>query len=212
MKLIKNIFWNILNIFHIAGPLQIVWRGKYLNETGWLTSFHLKESVDNQGRPIPWCSYPFIRFIEPRLTKQLDLFEFGCGNSTLWYAEKVHSIKSVDHDKGWVEKITERLPVNAVVLFRTLDDSDTYSKEILNEEKEYHIVIIDGRDRNNCVQTAVRKLAPDGVIVFDNTQLIEYATSMHFLKERGFLRLDFYGLLPIVPHENCTTIFYRQHN
>ncbi len=34
----------------------------YLNEIGWFESFKALKSIDRNGSPIPWFSYPFIDF------------------------------------------------------------------------------------------------------------------------------------------------------
>ena len=116
MKRLKNIIWDFLNVIGIAGIIQLAWKGKYLSEKGWLKSFRTKQSIDKNGNPLPWCTYSYIQFIEPRLTNAMDVFEFGCGNSTLWFARKVRSVRSVDHDKHWVEKISPQLPHNASIV------------------------------------------------------------------------------------------------
>ena len=212
MKRLKNIIWDFLNVIGIAGIIQLAWKGKYLSEKGWLKSFRTKQSIDKNGNPLPWCTYSYIQFIEPRLTNAMDVFEFGCGNSTLWFARKVRSVRSVDHDKHWVEKISPQLPHNASIVYKELNEGGEYSNEVRSQKKNYHIIVIDGRDRNNCVLNSMNSLTSDGVIVFDNSQLPEYSSSLNYLTEQGFRRLDFYGLLPIVPTENCTTIFYRSNN
>ena len=84
--------------------------------------------------------------------------------------------------------------------------------EICNDNTNYHIIIIDGVDRNNCVKFSTQKLTKDGVIVFDNTQRPDYSVSIDFLTDNGFKRIDFEGLLPIVSYNNITTIFYRDNN
>jgi hypothetical protein len=208
---IKDIIWYILTKLGIGGPLQLMMIGE-LKENGWYRSFKEKNSVDKNGNPIPWNTYPFIRFIEPRLKKDFNVFEYGCGNSTLWYARRVKSIKSVEHDKMWFDLITKKLPENCSIIFHELEEDGAYAKEIMNDDIFYNIVIIDGRDRNNCALYAVEKLTGDGVIVFDNTQLVEYTQSINTLLENGFKMLNFTGSQPIVAHENTTSIFYRENN
>lgn len=36
----------------------------------------------------------------------MKIFEYGSGNSTLWWSEKVDSIISVEHDKQCFEKVS----------------------------------------------------------------------------------------------------------
>lgn len=211
IRKIKNIVWAFLRLINLGGPIQLMLTGALL-EDGWFKSFNSKKSVDKNGEPIPWCTYAFIKFIEPRLKKTFDVFEYGCGSSSLWYAKKVNSIKSVENDEQWFKSVSNKLPNNAkVVLKQQIEDGD-YAKEVLNDSKNYHIIIIDGRDRNNCAKYSINKLTEDGIIVYDNTQLSEYQQSINLLLTNGFKKIDFIGISPIVPHNNTTTIFYRKNN
>ena len=200
-----------MNIIGIGGPIQLMLNSA-LKEDGWFESFTAKQSIDKDGRPIPWCTYPFIQFIEPRLKKNFDVFEFGGGNSTIWYAQRVNSIKAVEHDQGWVEYISDKMPGNAKIIYKELVADGEYSKEVLIGEEKYHIVIIDGRDRNNCAKNSINCLTDDGVIVFDNTNLPDYKESMVLFQNKGFKRIDFVGLSPVTAHTTCTSVFYKKEN
>ncbi|HVO74842.1 MAG TPA: hypothetical protein VMT35_12515, partial [Ignavibacteriaceae bacterium] len=179
-RMIKDLIWKILNSAGLAGPLQLMMTGE-LKENGWYKSFRRKQSIDKDGNPIPWNTYSFIKFIEPRLKSHFKVFEYGSGNSTLWYAKRVKSVKSVEHDKDWFDLISKKAPSNCTISFRELKEDGDYAKEILNDNTLYDIVIIDGRDRNNCIKYAVQRLAEGGIVVFDNTQLPEYSPSIERL-------------------------------
>jgi hypothetical protein len=68
--------------------------------------------VDRVGRPIPWYTYPAIEFL-----RQLDfgdrvVFEYGAGNSTLFWADIARRVVSVEDDPAWHARIAPRLPPN----------------------------------------------------------------------------------------------------
>jgi hypothetical protein len=63
----------------------------YLKNIGWINTFNNKMPVDGNNNPLPWVTYSFIDFISERLTNSMDIFEYGSGNSTLWYSKKVKS-------------------------------------------------------------------------------------------------------------------------
>src|SRR5258707_11961351 len=63
--------------------------GGYLFDIGWTNSVATENVVGLSNKPLPWVTYPFIEFIAERLKNNLEIFEFGCGNSTLYYADKV---------------------------------------------------------------------------------------------------------------------------
>ena len=207
----KKQVWHILNKLHIASIVQLVLKSG-LKEDGWFKSYHTKQAVDKKGNPIPWCTYPFIKFIEPRLNNNLKIFEFGCGNSTLWYASKVKTITSVEHDREWYELVKKSLPENAKIIYKELKYGGAYSKSIFENSDKFNIVIVDGRDRVNCAENAVEALTSDGVIVFDNTERPQYSPALEYLHNKGFKQLDFHGLSPVTAHNNLTSIFYRKDN
>ncbi|MDO1444893.1 FkbM family methyltransferase [Rhodocytophaga aerolata] len=211
MKKVKKIVWNSLNAIGMGGAVQLILESALL-ENGWFRSYHTKQSVDRDGQPIPWCTYPYIHFVEPRLQEHMEVFEFGCGNSTLWYSSRVKSIKAVEHDKNWVKLMESKLPANAQVVFQALQEDDNYVREVGKSGKKYHIIIIDGRKRSKSAREAVQHLTEDGVIVWDNTDLPQYQEGVKHLLNVGFKRLDFWGLSPITAHLNCTTVFYKSTN
>lgn len=208
---IKELIWKLLIKLGIGGPVQLLLTG-YLKETGWYISFNTKNSIDYNSRPIPWCTYPFVEFIGPRLNKYMVVFEYGSGNSTMWYAQKVLKIIAVEHNKDWSEQIARKLPLNAKVLFRSLEEGNKYVHTISDLDTKFDIVIIDGRNRVECVNSSMDFLKDNGVIVFDNSNLEIYTEAIELLKNRNFKQLDFIGMSPITPHTNCTSIFYRCDN
>jgi hypothetical protein len=76
----------------------------------------------------------------------------------------------------------------------------------------FHIVVVDGRDRVNCIKHSVGALAADGVLLLDNSERHQYSSGIEFLADQGFRRLDFEGPVPIVTHSSTTTIFYKRDN
>ncbi len=108
----KDFVWLLLRKINLGGVVQLMLKSILL-EDGWFKSFNTKESIDKDGNPIPWNTYPFIKFIEPRLTKYFIVFEFGSGNSTIWYSQRVKSITAVENDPNWYEITKNRLPKNA---------------------------------------------------------------------------------------------------
>lgn len=182
-----------------------------MRERGWFESFRSKETIDSRHRCIPWYTYPAIEFLEPRLTKEMELFEYGCGNSTIWYAKKVRSVISVEHDQEWFDTISQSLPRNAE-LVRVDLEGEQYASEILRYGQRFDIVVIDGRDRIACVKFAIRCLKEDGILIFDNSERTRYSEAFAFLASHGYKKLDFVGIGPINPYSWTTSIFYKDKN
>ena len=54
----------------------------YLKDIGWINSFSRGMPLDYVNNPIPWTTYSFIGFISNRLNSNMEIFEYGSGNST----------------------------------------------------------------------------------------------------------------------------------
>lgn len=184
------------------------WRSSYLADAGWYKSFRKKRAIDRNGKPLPWITYPAIAFLGPRLTKSLSIFEFGCGNSTLWLAERAGSIVSCEHEVAWYEEVRSTLPTNVTLLLRALDEG--YETALAGNGQKFDVVFIDGRRRNECMAAAVSSLKQDGVIILDNSERADYTQAIAKLTGEGFSSIAFDGPGPIVSEGWRTTVFYRR--
>ena len=140
-KDIRKTIWILLNKLKIGGPIQLMLTGGLLDD-GWFNSFSCKQAVDKYNNPIPWCTYSFIKFIDKRLKKNFRVFEFGSGNSTLWYASRVGEIISLENDKNWYDVIQKELPANARIIYQTLEYNSEYSQTANKQEKKFQIEIL----------------------------------------------------------------------
>ncbi len=196
---------KILSIYNL--------RKQYLRSSGWLLSTKLKMPIDKYKNPLPWFTYGCIRFLNLKLKKTHTIFEYGSGNSTLWFCKHVNSVISIEHDKNWYTKMKNQFLKEPNIDYRfksiTLND---YTNEILNYKKRFHIVVIDGRKRAECCKNALEALQDNGIIIWDNSDLSIYEEGYNFLLSGGFKRLDFWGMGPINHYEWCTSIFYRKNN
>lgn len=184
----------------------------YLADIGWIRSFDSRSPVDAKGKALPWVTYSFIDFIQDRITKKYLVFEFGSGNSTLFYAERAKQVISVEHDKDWFDKIKSASPKNAELIFCELVPNGAYSKMPLTTQKKYDVIIVDGRDRVNCCKQAVAALSKNGVVVLDDSERDFYAPGIAFLKKQGFKELAFSGISPGLFYYKTTSVFYKTDN
>lgn len=184
----------------------------YLAETGWWRSYRAKLPLDKDGQPIPWVTYSFIDFITNRITDDLIIFEFGSGNSTFFYASKAKKVVSVEHDESWYMQIRDKTPANADILYQVLEYGGEYCKTMTRQPFKFDIVVVDGRDRVNCMLNAVEGLTETGVVVLDDSERTAYQKGIEFLVDGGFRRLDFWGIAPGLAYRKCTTVFYKQNN
>ncbi|WP_442589358.1 FkbM family methyltransferase [Pedobacter sp. AW31-3R] len=184
----------------------------YLVNIGWFKSFDTHQAVNENGDPLPWVTYSFIDFIGPRLNKEMTIFEYGSGNSTLFYAKRVQHVISVEHDELWYNKIVSSKPENSEMIFCKLEKDGEYSSKAASLHRKFDIIIVDGRDRVNCCKKCISALNPGGIIVLDDSDRKHYAEAFTFLKEAGFKNIPFTGIAPGLFYLKSTTIFYKQEN
>ncbi len=186
----------------------------YLNEKGWANSWYSRSAIDKKGNPIPWLSYPFIDFIGNRDLSQLSMFEYGMGSSTQWFSQRVKSLRSVEHEKDWFDKVGLMLQEspNTSLMFKDLNAGDEYVMSISNSEETYDLILIDGRKRVECSKQALDHLTPKGVIIWDNSDREKYQEGIDSVLSKGFKKIDFFGPAPGSYRSTCTSVLYRQDN
>ena len=184
-----------------------------LYEEGWFESACYYKSVDRNKKPIPWWSYSFNDFFIPKLNNTLEIFEYGSGNSTIFLSEKVKNIISIEHNKEWFEKMKFKLSKNVNLKFVPLDKyGGEYSKVILKEDKLFDVIIIDGRDRVNCIYNSIKKLKENGILILDDSQRTNYKKGIDFLIKKNFKHIYFTGVSAGTYKKKSTSIFYRDNN
>jgi hypothetical protein len=184
----------------------------YLHLSGWMQSQKERRPMDQNGNPMPWMNFPVVRILEERLTKDLNLFEFGSGYSTLFYAKKVRAVTSVEYDEKWLSIINSQVPDNVKIIFKREDVNGDYCRTIDATGDRYDVVIIDGRDRVNCIKQSIPALSSQGVILLDDSQRERYREGIDFARSHGFKTLNLEGLKATGTEVDRTTIFYRQGN
>jgi hypothetical protein len=185
----------------------------YLNTTGFIKSYLLGKPVSKDDEPIPWMNYSVVEFLRERLTKNMLLFEYGSGYSTLFFSKLVKKVVSVEYDKDWYERMSkEGLNENVRLLYQELDYDGKYCSSINNTDDKYQVVIIDGRDRVRCALNSIKNLDKDGVLVFDDTNRERYNEGFDYLLKIGFKKLDFEGFKPTDFSAHKTSIFYKEGN
>ncbi len=185
----------------------------YLRHAGWFKSLRARLPVDGGGKPLPWYTYPFIEFVRQKVSAEMKVFEFGSGNSTLWWSERVSYVSSCEHDYNWYSKMRDEMPENVEYIFCPLDSREYHLQPSKNNpHMKYDCIVIDGRERVLCVKYALESLTDAGVIIWDNSEREKYREGYEFLYNSGFRRVDFTGLGPLNPFPWCTSVFYRDNN
>lgn len=184
----------------------------YLYLSGWMNSLEAGKPMNHEGKAIPWLPFGFVNFLDERLHKNLTIFEYGCGFSTRFYAERVKHVTSVEHDQAWYEHIKLHMPANVTLKYHPLNTGDTYSNSISAEDTSFDFIMVDGRQRVACIKKSLPSLSKRGVIVLDDSLRERYQEGIDYLRNQGFRVLHFEGMKPKGTGLNRTTLFYRDGN
>jgi hypothetical protein len=193
---------------------------------------NLKTENDSFKYKIPWITFPAITHIQRFITRDMNVFEYGSGGSTIYFAGQVKEVISIEHDKEWFAKLSNflvQMNINNVRLKISeplkLENSkkiyysenekyeglsfENYVLEINNYPDNYFdVILIDGRARNACFLHSLNKLKNGGRLVWDNTERERYReyfeNSSHSLK-----KIEVPGPTPFSRYFTLTTIFIK---
>lgn len=167
------------------------------------------QSVNRKNEPIPWITYTAINYLESIELKNKKVFEYGCGNSTLYFARRSKKIVSVESNYQWFEKIQERSKKhnNLTLVYESSEVS--YSRYIRKLSTPFDLIFIDGRFRLTCTREAVKKLSTGGILLVDNID--RYPKICSYLSKKGFTQIDMKGFNPINYYLSTTAIFFRNN-
>lgn len=212
----------------LVGVLGILDRWAARSRLGlWLRSLlSIYDLEDLLRYDVPWWTFEASDRVAEFLATRphARVFEWGSGASTVWLSRRAASVTSVEHDGRWARIVRPVLPDNAVVHvvepvpaaghswqvlseksgFEGLDFRD-YVDSLDDTEGTFDLVVVDGRARNACFHRAVSRLAPDGVLVFDNVDRARYRSAISTAPlpvEVEWTR----GLTPALPYPTRTAL------
>ncbi|MEO0394143.1 MAG: class I SAM-dependent methyltransferase [Pseudomonadota bacterium] len=184
---------------------------------------------------VPWWTYTAIDHVEAFLARQSNprVFEYGSGASTVWLAKRSAEVISVEHDDQWYQTLSPRLMAMPHVAYHlvppTADGDETdldeagdyrskkhdhaglcfreYAASLDKDDGLFDLIVIDGRARHACLRHAIPKLAPGGLIVFDNSWRRRYRAG---IRRSNLEPLVCTGMAPALPVPDQTTLLYRK--
>lgn len=195
----------------------------------WLASLLAIYDIEGLIRlDVPWWTYGAIAKVDAFLaSKPVRAFEYGSGASTVWLARRAAHVTSVEHDRGWhalVNDTLKGLPDLCPVVLTHVParpdpagqgrypsqkavaqglDFEDYARAIERTGGVFDVIVIDGRVREACLRHALPFLAPDGMIVFDNSHRARYQA---VISRSGMAARLFRGLAPALPYSDETTL------
>ena len=134
---------------------------------------------------LPWLNLGAISFLKQWLSSDDNVFEWGSGRSTIWFAQKVKCIHSVEHDSNYFDRLCEivkdmRLG-NIIPISQPLHTHMTQTSGHISNKKyemsiadfpenHFDLVVIDGRRRRLCLELSISHVKPGGIICLDNSE------------------------------------------
>lgn len=142
--------------------------------------------------PYPWLHPHAVEYFEEILQPTWTVLEHGAGGSTLWLAERVKQVTSIEHDPYWRRKVRELAPDNVKVLSLKIADG----KGVLACGHDLFFIDGDRLERGTCLAMVDDFVMPGGWIVLDNANRPEYAEQREQLKSRAKLKARFNNNIP----------------
>ena len=214
LSLIKTCtnFFSTCALHYRAYKILIRNKKSYLHSSGWMLSLAEGRPMDLQENAIPWMNFNVIELLDQRLDKDLTLFEFGSGYSTRFYANRVKAVTSLEYDDHWYQLLKSQVSENVNLIFRPEDVDGEYCRVIAEQKQKFDVVVVDGRDRVNCIKQSLAALSDRGVILLDDSQRERYNDGVVFAESDGFRVLHMSGLKATGGRSVRTTILYRDGN
>jgi hypothetical protein len=205
-RAVRSSVWAPWNWLHTARLLRIL-----ALEYGHLRSAATLASIDAAGQPLPWFTYPAIEYLSRLDLSGKSVFEYGCGNSTRYWAARAEDVVSVEHVPEFYELIKPRLPSHCQLALRR--PADVYVASLAEYSARegrggFDVIVIDGHSRVRCSLIAAEHLKPGGMIVLDNADWFPEAAAN--LRGAGLLEVSFTGFAPITDCTSTTSFFFHR--
>lgn len=179
----------------------------FLDDYGFNNSVNTNLPVDSYNNPLPLYTYPAIEYLKSLDFSNKKIFEFGSGNSTLYWLARSMKVISVENNPIWIEKLSPQLKKFSNHQYFEAKGPD-YVNSILNfSNQEFDVIIIDGAEnRYLCAKNSINKIKNDGLIILDNSDWYPKTAEL-IRKESNFIQVDFYGFRPSKPNTSVTSLF-----
>lgn len=117
-----------------------------------------------------------VEIIESLLKPEFDCLEFGSGYSTVYFPQFVSSWTAIEHDEDWFFKVLNMREFNRLNTKIILSDTNHYVGQAINLDKKFDFILIDGENREQCLDFSFSMLKPNGVILLHDASRFEYAS------------------------------------
>lgn len=139
----------------------------------------------------PWIVPESLQLLESIVQPDWEVFEWGCGGSTVWFARNCKYIIGVEHNTEWVDRVKFRLDkeslTNYTILYvksGRLGDPERYRSYAntidIYPDESFDLISVDGEAscRGWCIANALPKLKSGGILLLDNSNLFKVRESV----------------------------------
>lgn len=147
-----------------------------------------KRRIIKDGEILPWFNAYALEELLKLDIQDWNVFEWGSGYGTLWFQNRVNTIISIEHKRSYYDLLKPQLKENCVVLQKKLirGKSCPYDQVITKIEQNFDCIIVDGRNRVNCIMNSVNgksKLKRGGFFILDNSERKRYKKGINLLNK-----------------------------
>ena len=150
---------------------------KLRNEYGFIESSKKNIPVNNKGEVMPMYTYPCYEWLNSIDWEGANVFEYGTGFSTLWWADKKVNYYGVEDNKEWYDRVKK------------------FNVQYKSDHKEYI----------SSIYAADVKGFDDGIIIFDNSDW--HKNTKKELDKYGLIPIHFHGFKPLHVDSETTSCY-----
>jgi hypothetical protein len=194
MKALRTALRVVKDITISMGYVAFRAPGQIVHVPSWLWSLLGRTPLAKRKPMLP---HEAIRWLDEHLTKDMSVFEFGSGASTLFFASRVGRLVSVEHHEFWhgfVQNTLDDLGFGHCEYLHAspksadgetdwgslhrdyagMDFFDYVNTIGAYPDHSFDLVLVDGRARICCLRRAIQKVRPGGYLLLDDTRRSEY--------------------------------------
>jgi hypothetical protein len=188
-------------------------------------------------RSIPSLALPAICVLDDYLTKDMRVFEWGSGASTLFFAmrcQEQSSVTSIEHSEKWFNVVRKALKYRGMDFANRSPDyylkkpGEGFLPDFASSQPGYDsinfkayvecigaldddsqdVILVDGRARCACLEHAQPKLKPGGLLILDDSRRSIYQYAVGAI-DWPVMHLE--GCIPFYKHGHTvrTTIWVK---
>jgi len=187
----------------------------------WFLS--LRQSANPLADERPWIIFEAQEFFDGILNKNMHVFEYGSGGSTIFFAKRVGAVVSIEHHREWYNRVTQELHrkkiYNGMVRLAEPENHENFNADFMDPagyasdgseykgktfkkyassidgypDGNFDVIVIDGRARISCFKHTLKKLKVNGYLMLDNAECANYAHIHESLSGEDWQKYSFYG-------------------